>query len=90
MLIELKYRIRDKWNHPTNTWLPITAEHITGDLRYPEIVKARHAIAYNLRQEGYTWVQIGAILNKSKATVIQGAKKAEKDMIELVKELNLI
>lgn len=85
----LKYRLRDKSGHPTDTWLPITPEVIRSKLQYDEIVQVRHALSHNMRQSGLTWVEIGAVLNRSENSVLAGARKAKKDYIDVVKSIQL-
>jgi len=89
MQTELKYRLRDKSGHPTDTWADITPEIIRSRLQYDEIVKVRHAIAYNMRQAGCTWVEIGYTLNRSTNSVLAGARKADMSLVEVVKTIEL-
>lgn len=85
----LKYRVRDKQNKPTNTWMPVTPEVIRSPVRYSEVVKIRRALAYNMRREGFTCKDIGAILNQHESTIEYGLTKVDYNYIEVVKSIKL-
>jgi hypothetical protein len=82
---QLKYRLRDKNNRLTDTWMPVTKELILSGIQYREIVAIRRAIAWNLRRKGYTCVEIGEIYNQHPSTICHGLDKVDLSLIEAVK-----
>lgn len=50
---------------------------IFGDSRVAEIVKARHAVAWALRQEDWSLESIGAFLRRDHTTIIHAIKATE-------------
>jgi hypothetical protein len=89
MQTELKYFVRDKQGRATDTKLPVTPEIILSGVQYREVVAIRRAIAYNLRREGLTCKDIGAILNKSESTIEYGLDKVDFGLVEAVKGIEL-
>jgi hypothetical protein len=74
---QLKYRLRDKQNRLTDTWMPVTKELILSGIQYREIVAIRRAIAWNLRRKGLTCQEIGAIYNQHPSTICHGLDKVD-------------
>jgi hypothetical protein len=86
---QLKYRLRDKQNRLTDTWMPVTKELILSGIQYREIVAIRRAIAWNLRRKGLTCQEIGAIYNQHPSTICHGLDKVDFNLVELVKTIEL-
>ena len=59
----------------------ITIEDLISDKTHQKLADLRSVIAYNLRQDGYTYEEIGGLLKKHHTTIIHSVNKC-KSMIK--------
>ena|SRR5690606_2284599 len=55
----------------------VTIEDLISDKRHQKLSDLRTVISYNLKQEGYTYEEIGGLLKKHHTTIIHSVKKCK-------------